>query len=323
MKARGLQDQSEDAIVLAWREYYAKNFVLSRYPHDDAAITTAIEKTIDPLIAKVSKDDFKAKLETLFLRAKKASLEKVKTYKLDAKPLAEITARIEGIHLYWAKNLKDSKFKSMPLEFADWGIAYDPSQNEINIGIKSLAYPNDETILSVFAHEIGHAIDSCRWGAYFTGPWAFEKVGECLRSPASAGAKKRDDTKIQAQVKAGRLSAELAEALRQNPTCNKIAYPPIGVQADQLPETFADWFSAEVIATFGIDNDLEQGQGQNLGLGFDITKLRSDLCEARALNAGSSYISNHDRLERVYFAHPELRMKANLEKAPDLRYCSM
>ncbi|MBC7428247.1 MAG: hypothetical protein H7336_06520 [Bacteriovorax sp.] len=49
-------------------------------------------------------------------------------------------------------------------------------------------------------------------------------------------------------IKLGKLTPDLVNALKANSTCNKLVYPGKGIQADQLPESFADWFSAEVIS---------------------------------------------------------------------------
>jgi len=161
--------------------------------------------------------------------------------------------------------------------------------------------------MAVFAHEVGHSFDPCRWSAFYEGVWPFEKVGQCLRSDKSVGAKARDDSKLEAFQKAGRISSELGAALKANPTCNKLVYPPAGIQADQLPETFADWFSAEVISRY-----------KNL----DVSKLRLDLCEGKNLVEGSSYPANGLRQGKIYYAHPVIRklLKSNEEND---HYCSM
>ena len=170
------------------------------------------------------------------------------------------------------------------------------------MGLQSIDYPNDETYLAVFAHEIGHVFDSCRWGAYFTGVWPFEKIGECLRSTQSVKALKRDDSQLDIYTKQGKISTDLALSLKQNPTCNKLVYPQNGLQADQLPESFADWFATETMANIAKLN---------------AKKLRIDLCINKKLSEGSSYSSNHDRLFKIYQAHP----KFTLDKKSD-SYCS-
>jgi hypothetical protein len=104
------------------------------------------------------------------------------------------------------------------------------------------------------------------------------------------------------------LPADLGQALKLNPTCNKIIYPPEGLQADQLPETFADWFSAETMAQLHLAS---------------TANLRTDLCEPKPLNKGSSYLSNQDRLDKIYFANPILKSApANKNLQPTFKYCS-
>lgn len=200
-------------------------------------------------------------MESLFGKSKESSLLALRAMPINQEQKRQILEKVENIQLYWMKDFRSSKFKQLPLDFVDWGIAYDPTANEINIGFNSLAYPNNETYLAVFAHEIGHSFDSCRWTAFFKGDWPFQKVGDCLRSSNSVGAKKRDDSKLDALAQNNK---PLADSLRTNPTCNKLAYPPIGLQADQLPESFADWFSTESMIQIK---------------GIQVEYLRIDLCQ--------------------------------------------
>ncbi|MBC7713494.1 MAG: hypothetical protein H7177_09150 [Rhizobacter sp.] len=301
------KNKTEEQIAHAWRKDFAMNFLLMKYPQDDAKIDNEIEMVIDGLLKENLTPTYQAKMEKLFLTSKKLAIDTVSKMKLKESDV--IIKRIESIKLYWPKNLKSSRNNSMPLDLIEWGIAYDPVPNEINIGVGSLAYPNNETYMAVFAHEIGHAFDPCRWGAFFEGPWPFEKVGECLRSDKSVGAKKRDDSKIEEFLKSGKLTPDLATSLRENPTCNKFAYPGKGIQADQLPESFADWFSAETISH---------------AKKMNARKLRLDLCEVKTLNAGSSYPDNQSRQDKIYFANPKIKgMITTLSIEAAENYCSL
>lgn len=302
---RDFANASEEAIAKAWRNYYARNFVLTKYPQGDAAIDTATEKLVDGLIEKHLGKSFVARLEKIFDATKARALETVGGMKIAEKPA--LVERIKNIRLYWPAHLKSARNNAIPLDLISWGIAYDPVPNEINVGLEALSYPNDETYEAVFAHEIGHAFDSCRWGAFFKGPWPFEKVGACLRSAKSVAALARDDKPLDRLVAEKKVDATLALALKQNPTCNKMAYPPAGVQADQLPEAFADWFSAEVVAHEPKLN---------------VAHLRADLCGAKDLREGSSYPTNHDRLFRLYLAQPKLKALAK-SPAEVADYCPL
>lgn len=296
--------KSEEAVAQAWRQYFARSFLLMKYPQGDAKIDAEIEKLVDELLKKNFNKDFKEQMNKNFNAAKTLAIETITEMNLPQNKV--IIEKIKSIKLYWPEHLKNARNNSIPLDLIDWGIAYDPLSNEINIGLNSLSYSNNETIMAVFAHEIGHAFDPCRWGAFFEGPWPFEKVGQCLRSDSSVGAKKRDDSKLEAFGKAGKLTPELVAALKANPTCNKLAYPSQGIQADQLPETFADWFSAEVISHY---KDL------------DISKLRLDLCDESSLVAGSSYPTNRLRQEKIYYSQPKL--KNLLKDSSESNYCAL
>ncbi len=202
-----------------------------------------------------------------------------------------------------------SQFKDKPLELLSWGIAYNPVPNQINMGLEGVNYPNDDTIYAVFAHEIGHSFDPCRFEAFLSksGNNPFEKVISCLRSKKSVAAKKRDDSKMDKLVKSGKLSRQLQQALLSNPTCNKLQYPPIGIQSDQIGESFADWFSAEIIH---MRDSVKKG-------------LRADLCNVKILNQGSSYPNNLDRLQKIYLAHPSIRKGLELKTASQFIHCSL
>lgn len=312
IQSRNLDVSQEEEVVKAWRLYYAQAFILSKYPHKDSKLNAQIERLVDQSLAKHFKPGFRKKLDRLFAQAKAAALETIEGFQLKETP--QLLSRVRAIRLYWPENLKSARNQSLPLDLISWGVAYDPTANEINVGLEALFYPNDNSFLSVFAHEIGHSFDSCRWGAYFEGPWPFEEVGECLRSSESVGAKKRDDSKLEDMVKSGAISADLATSLKMNSTCNKLVYPPSGVQADQLPESFADWFSAEVVAHLAIK---------------DLTGFRSDLCEDKDLSVGSSYPTHSDRLEKIYFANKKLyeklpeRQKLELKKNIPRKQCQL
>ena len=307
IEKRDLATKGDDEIVREWREYYARNFVLNRYPQADEPVNGAIEALFKDVNEAFATQAFRAKMNSLFEKSKVAALSVLAKQPLQDAQRKAIVARVGAVQLYWMKDFKSSKFKAQPLEFLDWGIAYDPIANEINMGVNALSYPNDETYLAVFAHELGHAFDSCRWGAFFEGSWPFQKVGECLRGLDSAGALKRDDSQLEVLQKQGKLAADLAMGLRQNPTCNKQVYPPIGIQADQLPESFADWFSTETMASME---------------GLNLLQMRLDLCVLRELVAGSSYPENRKRLDQIYFAHPKLRPRRLDLKSKPAAYCA-
>lgn len=306
MSKRDLKGKSETEIVSEWRKYYAKFFLLTKYPHDNKQINSEIEKLMANINKLFSTADFRKKMEKIFSDTQKFSLKKIESFPINSELKKQISSRVKNIKLYWMKDFKKSKFKELPLDFLDWGIAYDPVNNEINMGLNALAYSNEETYMSVFAHEIGHSFDSCRWGAFYEGKWPFAKIEECLRQENTVNAKKRDDTKLDELVKNGKISTELSMSLKANPTCNKMAYPPVGVQADQLPESFADWFSAEVVS------DIPNLKYQN---------LRLELCENKELTSGSSYPSNRLRLENIYFAHPKIRTSRVELKDKKTAYC--
>jgi hypothetical protein len=298
--------KSEEDVAKSWRQYFARSFLLMKYPQGDSKIDQEIEKLVDGLLRKNFNKEFKKQLEKNFATSKALAIETINSMNLSQNKI--IIDKINSIKLYWPDHLKTARNNAIPLDLIDWGIAYNPLSNEINIGLNSLSYSNDETLIAVFAHEIGHSFDPCRWSAFYEGKWPFQKVGQCLRSNKSANAKTRDDSKLEAFQKSGKISGELVKALKANPTCNKLAYPAQGIQADQLPETFADWFSAEVISR------LKE---------LDVSRLRLDLCEEKTLVEGSSYPANHVRQENIYYAQPVIKNLLKDKSQSKGNYCSM
>lgn len=305
MNKRKLTDKSETIIIKKWREYHLNNFVIAQFEQLKGKKKQIITTEIESIYKQAYNSEQIKKFKNLFKQAQKESLKLIKNYKIDNKIKENLLKRIEPIELYFMTNLKKSKYNKNPLDVFSWGVAYDPSDNKINMGLEALMYNSDSSIFSVFAHEIGHSFDSCRWPVFVEGKNPFETVYNCLRSEKSVNAKKRDDSKMQLLIKQGMLTNELAMALKMNPTCNNTSYPPIGTQADQLPEVFADWFSAEVVANTD----------------FIDTNLRQDLCAVKKLIKGSSYIKNKDRLEKLYLSHPKIAKKLKIK--PVSKYCKL
>lgn len=278
-----------EKLALEWTKYFSKNFIIAVYPKNEASINLEIEKLFEQLLKENFPTKTKDKISKIFETQKSNAIAYLDNLKLDLDSKNKLINKVKTIQLYWPKNLKDSKFVNTPLEFLDWSLAYDPKNNEINIGINS-PYYDEVNLKSALLHEIAHSIDSCRWSQSENISWPFEKIGNCLRSYAL----KRDDSQLDALLKSSSLTNTEFEFFKNNPTCNNTKYPPIGVQADQLPETFADWFSSETMT----EQDIK-------------TNLRSDLCTDNNLNSGSSYLKNTDRVFKIYFANLKISKKLN------------
>jgi hypothetical protein len=307
MNEHHMSEKSEDEIAHEWREYYAKLFIIPKYPHALPEQNPQIEKLIEGLYSEALPEAKRKHLQDLFSKARTAALKTVQEFQISPDAKEKISAKLKAVDLVFLKKLKGSSFEKHPLESLWWGIAYDPIPGKINVGAEALRYGDDQTIFSVFAHEMGHAFDPCRWGALFSGADPFASVIGCLRSSASVGAKARDDSQLESMLKAGKLGPDLVASLQANPTCNKLEYPPVGVQGDQINESFADWFSAEVLAR---------------SPEFAKLPLRTDLCGSEELSKGSSYPSSMDRLTKIYFANPALKKLAG-DSASSAVYCSL
>ena len=295
---------TDDEIVKEWRLDYAKNYLLAGYPTGKNDLDREIESLVNRQVQSFLSKKMKKSLERLFGVVKESAIKKIEEFGFTEKK--QVIRKIAEVKIYFPDQLKGMKKNISVLDLLYWGIAYDPQSNEINVGLNVLSYPNDESIMAVLAHELAHVFDSCRWSASFTGNWPFEKVGDCLRSEQSVFAKKRDDRPLELLVKQGVIQAEVAEALKKNPTCNKSFYPPQGIQSDQILESFSDWFSAEVVSIIPK---------------IDLKNVRKDLCENQKLSVGSSYPANADRLRLIYGAHPRLREHLGFDANLKTKYC--
>lgn len=221
IKSRSLDpDKDTEKIINLWRSYFSLNFIINKYPLQEKDTDLKIEKLFDRLTSTFFAPKLKKEFEKHFAAAKKLSLQRIESYSMNPEAKKEIILTLNSVKLYFPSHLKDSKFSNNPLEFFDWGIAYDPTSKEINIGLNALAYARDQTLVAAFAHELAHSFDSCRWGAFYKGDWPFQKVGTCLRQLA----KPRDDSQLEELVKNKKMSPELALSLKANPTCNKTTY---------------------------------------------------------------------------------------------------
>jgi hypothetical protein len=166
---------------------------------------------------------------------------------------------------------------------------------------------SDATVFAILAHEIAHSFDPCRYSAFFKKKNPFEATLKCLRSDKSTGAKYRDDSLMPQYVEKGKMSDQLKTSLLKDLTCNKANYPPSGYQKDQILEVFSDWFSAELVA---------------VTKKYIHKSLRADLCEDKSLMPGSSYLSNHDRLFKIYLTQPNIN-KLIRKNQKTASYCPM
>lgn len=300
---RQLMNKKEEEIAGEWRFYYLNEFILSKYPTPTHAINTSVETVFEDINKLAFPQTEKTKIEAAFKRAQQDAVLFIKTLALDSDTESLLVKRIQDIELYWFSKLKGSRYQNKPLEFLKWGLAYDPPHNQINVGLYTRKHISTDSLYGVFAHEIGHAIDPCRWGAFIKVANPFTDLYTCLRQEKTAGAKPRDDSKMALMIKKNRLTTEMAQSLKDNPLCNRSFYPPVGTQKEQLVEVFADWFSAEVLA--------HSSQA--------LKQIRPDLCRIKKISKGSSYLKHQQRLSRIYATQPQLQKKFGF--ISDFSYC--
>ena len=300
---RNLSD--EIAIVKAWRKYYLEQFVLNQFSKAPRNIKDLVYKKADHLYKKHINKKVKFKFDSDFTKAKSLVKQVIESSNINKKEKNIILKRIKQIKLNYAFNLETSKLKDKPLDVLQWTLNYDPAPNKINVGLDALRYSDSANRVSIFAHEIAHSFDPCRYNVFVSKNTPFKTLIKCLRTETAAGAKKRDDKHLLTLLNKKKISKDLYYGLKLNPLCNKTLYPPLGVQREQINEVFADWVSAEAMALPPKTS----------------SSFRNDLCENKKLNAGSSYLSNLDRLKRVYLAQPKL--KKYFYPKNKFKYCSL
>ena len=303
LEKRSLMSKGEEEIAKEWRKYYLTNFIFARYPSKNSGINTSVENLFKEINDVYFPDNYKKQAEKVFNQAKEKSKAFVLNLKMDHQMQKKAIHKLDTMKLYWFEKLDGTRYANKPMEFTNWGVAYDPTHNEINMGTQARQYPTDANLFAVFAHEMGHSLDPCRWSSFFSKTNPFEKVIQCLRSDKSVKALARDDSQMESSIKNKLLTKDMAKSLKQNPTCNRSFYPPRGTQKDQILESFADWFSAEIFATSS----------------FKSKFPRPDLCQTKELMKGSSYLSHLDRLQKIYLSHPQLAKLSKDSKAAT--YC--
>lgn len=298
LQKRQLLEKKEEEIAQEWRRYYLNNFIFDRFPSKNNGINTSVENLFSEINSMSFDEKTKKKFEDVFKKAKASVKKFVLSLPLLEDDRKKAIHRLDTINLYWFEKIAGTRYQSKPLEFIRWGMAYDPQHNEINMGVQARQYPSDANLFSVFAHEMAHSIDPCRWSFYIGTNNPFEKVIQCLRSDNSVAAKKRDDSKMQWALDKKVLNKEMADSLQKHLSCNRSFYPPKGTQKDQILESFADWLSAEAFAIGPYSNQFP----------------RADLCQTKELMEGSSYPSNLARLEKIYLSQPQLQKLSKSKK---------
>lgn len=300
VKKRNLDpEKNPEKVALEWDKYYAKLFIIGRYSEQEVEIKLKIEQLFKVLFEKSYPKMTRDKFENALKDAKKWAKETILKFPISIDDKNIIDEKINSIQLYFPTELKGSRFEQFPLDVLEWSLSYDQNANAINVGFQALDI-DERNLKIILLHEIAHAFDSCRWGQKELRSWPFDKIGLCLREFAQP----RDDSKLDLFYQDKKINQADYEKLKKHSTCNNSIYPPEGIQADQLPETFADWFAAEAIPEVEISSN-----------------FRRDLCDESNNKVGSSYLSYRERLGSVFFAQPKISSKLHVQ-SKKAKYCT-
>ncbi len=204
-------------------------------------------------------------------------------------------------------------------------------------------------LVSVIAHELGHAIDPCNIAR---GPssvafryqgadvqareneFPFQGVISCLRSPQSVEARRAQTMGMGGfppspypapspypmpggAYPGGGMSTP-PEAGRQDLTdvfCN----------GDQIGESYSDWLASEVLPRYmnSVHSDLSQEQFR-YGYSNVFRGMCSNLEPVGFINTADPHPTTPDRINRIILAHPEIRRHMGCQSsATGPRYCGV
>jgi hypothetical protein len=157
--------------------------------------------------------------------------------------------------------------------------------------------------ISVIAHELGHSVDPCIMPKEAT---VWRNLASCLRRPSSIGAKILGQASL-------------------STSCS-----PNYEDRDQLGESFADWFSAEILndVTKHLNLAMKNSSAQVFGNG--ISNVMRPLCSQATSSGDQEYYANtpdehpddKDRLE-LLLAQPGIRARMGCAPNGKKIYCDI
>lgn len=302
-----LDEKTMDDALGKWREDFFGGMILPNYK-----LLRDVEKIqINNSFTKITNIVYTPKriqyLQGIFNEVKKSSISYINSSKIDAANKVLLSDRINSISMEWFESIEKNKFEDNPLYFLRTSINYQPLKNTIFFGPDILKYKYEDTIRSTIAFNIGLSFSPCLWTSSRKEKFPFQNVINCLQDKNSIWAKSRDDSKINDLGKSHNLSSENIQIVKDNPYCNLPFYPYEKMQKSQVNFSFADWFSAEVMATY--------------------TKLsiymNDYMCKTETSSPLDASPPGMERLTKIYYANPDIRKKLNIVVTNNPEYCKI
>ncbi len=307
-------DQSSTAltdkakVVSLWREHFFISIMTGSFKNLKKFEKAVLTKNFQEINKKALPYKKKMDLTLRFIEAKTLSLKFIDSTNFDKKTKTYLKDRIASIRMEWFTQIEGTRYEKSPIEYIKRDINYDPLTHSMILGFQVTRFKDPDTVTSVFAEQIAHAFDPCRWNSFQRNKkFPFQKITQCLRTKNSITAKKRGDEKLSTKKGKKILNVNQVKILKENPLCNTPFFPLEYDQREQINTAFADWFSAEVMS-----------QKEKLS-----DHMREDLCGVTAAAPFLAHPSGTDRLIRIYMANPKIRKKMGIEIDKKIKYCSL
>lgn len=206
----------------------------------------------------------------------------------------------------------------------------DPTLANANFNGNKVTYCNGNFLvkpslfeqIAVLAHELGHSLEPCKFDQT---TYYFSKIETCLRDEKSAGAVSwgfsdieqfhKKCTYLESACEKG-LSLACQDftrhgCLEESPRCLK----------DQINESFADWFSAEVFSVMLKNNHFIKSNMPENQFIDGLKSIVSSTCRS-SYSIESIYPQPATRYNKILLAHPDIRHKMGCNKVnTDILYC--
>lgn len=303
---KDIDPTNKKEVFQKWRKEFFGGIILPSFSKLKKYEKILIEDKFNQLNLKYFPDERKKYYQDVFDRSKKLIKVVLQKGPIDKTTKATLIKLITESKINWFNKIEGSQYELSPSRFLDGLISYNVSDNSISIGVRAATIELEDSLISIFAQELAHAFDPCRWSVqYPKKKFPFESVVQCLRSKESIAARARESKKLDTDWVNGKFLPEQVKVLKSYPSCNTAIFPLGEDQREQINLAFADWFSAEVLSS------MKKVSPQ----------FRKNLCSETLNIPFLARASGTTRMIRIYLANPILRKKTGYTVSGKINYC--